>query len=77
MKQIIIIYCESTTSTHLKNDRLAQRAISVPVARVENHKNPNLNLGQADIKGAHKKTPIQYGIYYQKTPIHIGKIWVY
>ena len=36
------------------------------IARVENRKNTNLNLGQEDIKGAHKNKPIQYGIFYQK-----------
>ena len=37
------------------------------LARVENHKNTNLDLGQADIKGAHKKKPIQCGILSKGT----------
>ena len=46
------------------------------LARVENPKKIIIDLGQADINGAHKNKTIQYDIYHQNCHFHIGKFQI-
>ena len=42
-----------------------RKGTDAQTARVENPQKTIINLGQADINGAHKNKPIQYDIYHQ------------
>ena len=46
------------------------------LAQVENPQKTIINLGQADLNGAHKNKPIRYDIYHQILYFHIGKFHI-